>query len=213
MGDAVPVEILEKHKEKAIELGLNEEQYQALKAFVGNLWSANMELNLFSRKMPPEDLIENHIFDCLIALPHFKKTDFTVLADFGSGGGMPSVILALAFPDKEIRAFEKSPKKRDFLQKQADLIPNLKIYAEVADSKLDGVDLVTARAFKPLDVILKLSRKYHQSGGSYLLYKAKKESVEQEIIDARLKMEPKIIELSSPYREVERCLVEYSKKI
>lgn len=203
----MPVKILENHKEKALELGLNEEQFSNLVSYVERLWAANNELNLFSRKMPPEDLVENHIFDCLIAIPEFRNYEFKRLADFGSGGGMPGVILAIAFPECEILLCEKSPKKRKFLEAQAKILGNIKVLDEVSDKYLSGVDLVTARAFKPISVIHKMSRDYSSKGGKYLLYKALRETIDLELKEAKLKGSLRIIELKSPYRDVERNLV------
>ena len=205
-------ELLDK-KQYFLDFGMNEEAFESLKSYAELLWAANQELNLFSRKMPAKDLVENHLLDCALAFPEFLKQDFQVLADFGSGGGMPSVLLAIMFKDKEVRIFEKSPKKRQFLKSvQSNLCPNLKIFEEVKESELEGVDLITARAFKPIDIILKLSRSYFQTSGKYLLYKAKSESIKKELSDAKLKENQyKIISLDNPLLEVERNLVYISK--
>lgn len=205
-------ELLEK-KQYFLDLGMDEEAFIKLERYTELLWTANQELNLFSRKMPLQDLVENHLLDCALAFPEFLKQDFGVLADFGSGGGMPSVLLAILFHDREVRIFEKSPKKRQFLKGiQERLCPNLKVLEEVKESELEGVDLITARAFKPIDIILKLSRSYFQSSGKYLLYKAKSETIKKELSDAKLKDSYfKIIFLDNPLLDVERNLVFISK--
>ncbi|MEC9283892.1 MAG: 16S rRNA (guanine(527)-N(7))-methyltransferase RsmG [Bdellovibrionota bacterium] len=205
-------ELLEK-KQYFLDLGMDEEAFAKLESYTELLWAANQELNLFSRKMPLRDLIENHLLDCALAFPEFLNQDFSVLADFGSGGGMPSVLLAILFSDREVRIFEKSPKKRQFLKRiQESLCPNIKIFEEVKESELEGVDLITARAFKPIDIILKLSRSYFQSSGKYLLYKAKSETIKKELSDAKLKDSFfKIISLDNPLLDVERNLVFISK--
>jgi 16S rRNA (guanine527-N7)-methyltransferase len=199
-------ELMNSYKQTALELGVSEEAYLGLIGYTERLWEANEELNLFSRKMPIKDLVENHIFDCLLALKDFQAFKFTKLADFGSGGGMPAIILAICFPNATVRLFEKSPKKRQFLESQIDFVPNIEVYEEVNSEYLEDIDLITARAFKPIEIILKLSRPYFKSGGRYLLYKAKQDVIQQEIKDARLK-NYELIKLESPFLEVERHLV------
>lgn len=205
-------ELLEK-KQYFLDLGMDDAAFAKLESYTQLLWAANQDLNLFSRKMPLKDLVDNHLLDCALAFPQFLEQDFSVLADFGSGGGMPSVLLGILFKDREVRIFEKSPKKRQFLKSiQDQLCPNLRIYEEVKESQLDGVDLITARAFKPIDIILKLSRSYFQSSGKYLLYKAKSETIKKELSDAKLKENSfKVIPLNNPLLDVERNLVFISK--
>lgn len=200
-------QLLEENKDVILSLGVNEIHRNRLVQYCENLVKANLELNLFSRKMSMKDLVENHIFDSLLALSEFQKLDFENLGDFGSGGGLPGLILAACFPEKQIHLFEKSPKKRQFLEAQNQYLNNITVYDEVNDKYLGKLDLVTARAFKPLDVILKLSRKYHQSGGKYLLFKGRLETIKEEIHLSKLKNEPQLIQLNSPFLKVERYLV------
>ena len=108
-------QLLEENKDVILSLGVNEIHRNRLVQYCENLVKANLELNLFSRKMSMKDLVENHIFDSLLALSEFQKLDFENLGDFGSGGGLPGLILAACFPEKQIHLFEKSPKKRQFL--------------------------------------------------------------------------------------------------
>ncbi len=85
-----------------IELGLNPDRIPLLKAYVDLLWAANEELNLISRKMTFEELIDNHVIDCLLPLKKFP-TDVKVVGDFGSGGGLPGVVYAIQFPEIRFR--------------------------------------------------------------------------------------------------------------
>lgn len=190
------------------ELGFNEAQLPSLQRYLDLLWSSNEELNLISRKMTPAELIDNHLIDCLLPLPLFPK-DAKVVADFGSGGGLPGVVYAIQFPEKTFKLFEKSNLKQNFLRECAKIAPNLEVHGEIP-SDLAGVDLVTARAFKPLDVILDISRKYYGKKGKYFLLKGRREKIDEETLlakkkfkDLQLKIEP----LKSPVLEVERHVV------
>ena len=191
-----------------LELGFNESSLPQLKTYIELLWAANSELNLFSRKMTFEELVDNHLVDCLLPLPHFPK-NLKNVADFGSGGGLPGVIYAIQFPETRFHLFEKSNKKQAFLKRCQKIAKNLEIHGEIPKD-LINIDLITARAFKPIDVILDLSRSYYHGGGKYFLLKGRKEKIEEELSLARRtskELTAELIPLSSPILDVERHLV------
>lgn len=200
------------HFEKRIplflELGFREEAIPQLKAYIDLLWSSNEELNLISRKMTFEELIDNHLVDCLLPLKKFPK-DLKYAADLGSGGGLPGVVYAIQFPDTRYILFEKSILKQEFLNKCKAIAPNLVIQGEIPHD-LDKVQIVTARAFKPIDVILDITRVYYAKKGKYFLLKGRREKIDEEILLAKKKFKdlaPKIEPLKSPILEVERHVV------
>lgn len=191
-----------------LELGFREAALGALRDYIQLLWTSNEELNLFSRQMTMDELLDNHVIDCLLPLRLFPQ-GLRVAADFGSGGGLPGVIYALQFPETRYLLFEKSPKKREFLNRCKALAPNLEIHGEIP-RQLKDVQVVTARAFKPLDVILDVSRDYYARQGRYFLLKGRREKIEEELVLARKKfkdLEVQIEPLRSPVLEVERHLV------
>ncbi len=191
-----------------LSLGFREEAIPSLKSYIDLLWISNEELNLISRKMTFEDLIDNHVIDCLLPLKSFPKSVKNV-ADFGSGGGLPGIIYAIQFPEIKFSLYEKSPKKQEFLNLCKKIAPNVEVLGDIPQN-LEGVELVTCRAFKPIDVILDISRKYYSQGGKYFLLKGRLEKIDEEIglakkkfKDLKVAVEP----LKSPILEVERNLV------
>lgn len=191
-----------------LELGFREEALPQLKAYVDLLWSANEELNLISRKMTFEELIDNHVIDCLLPLKQFPK-GIKAAADFGSGGGMPGVVYAIQFSNVAYHLYEKSPLKQEFLNRCKAMAPNLQVHGEIP-LDLKGIDVVTARAFKPIDVILDVSRNYYKNKGKYFLLKGRREKIDEELVLARKKfkdLQATIEPLKSPILEVERHLV------
>lgn len=191
-----------------IKLGFREEALPALKAYLDLLWSANEELNLISRQMTMEELLDNHVIDCLLPVSKFPS-DVKAVADFGSGGGLPAVIYAIQFPHIKFHLYEKSPKKQIFLNQCKAVAPNLEVHGEIP-KELKGIDVVTARGFKPIDVILEVSRDYYKKGGKYFLLKARREKIDEEVLLARKKfkdLKVTIEALQSPVLEVERHLV------
>jgi 16S rRNA (guanine527-N7)-methyltransferase len=191
-----------------LELGLEEALLSRVEAYINLLWRANEELNLFSRQMTFEELIDNHLIDCLLPLVQFPKT-VQAVADFGSGGGLPGVLYAIAFPSIKFHLYEKSPKKQEFLQRCQKIAKNIEIHGELP-LKLEGIDVVIARAFKPLDVLLEMSRDYFLNGGHYFLLKGRKDKIDEEIVLASKKfkeLKVEVVPLVSPVLQVERHLV------
>ncbi|KYG69213.1 ribosomal RNA small subunit methyltransferase G 1 [Bdellovibrio bacteriovorus] len=192
-----------------LQLGFREEALPLLKAYIDLLWSSNEELNLISRKMTFEELIDNHIIDCLLPLKYFPA-NLKAAADFGSGGGLPAVIYAIQFPQMRYHLYEKSPKKQEFLAKCKSIAPNLEIHGEIPKD-LAAIEMVTARGFKPIDVILDVSRTYFNKQGRYFLLKARREKIDEEMALALKKFKnakATITPLTSPVLEVERNLVQ-----
>ena len=191
-----------------LELGFNEAALPKLKAYLDLLWAANEELNLISRKMTYEELIDNHVIDCLLPLKKFPQ-GVKSAADFGSGGGLPGVMYAIQFPEVQYHLYEKSVLKQEFLTRCKAIAPNLVIHGELPP-KLEKIDIVTSRAFKPLDVILDMSRLYYSQGGKYFLLKGRLEKINEEIALSKKKfkdLKVKVEVLKSPILDVERHIV------
>lgn len=204
----------EKRVPQILQLGFREAAVPQLKAYIDLLWSSNEDLNLISRKMTFDELLDNHVIDCLLPLKKFPANHVKQVADFGSGGGLPGVIYAIHFSEIQFNLFEKSNLKQDFLNKCKSLAPNLNVYGDIP-LDLKNIDLVTARAFKPIDVILDISRRYFENKGQYFLLKARQEKINEEISLALKKFKSinfTIEALSSPVLEVERHLVLINSK-
>lgn len=190
------------------ELGLRTDALSKVKTYLDLVWAANQDLNIVSRQMTFENLIDNHLIDCLLPLKLFPK-NVKAVADFGSGGGFPGVIYALQFPEIKFHLYEKSSKKQDFLKKCKVLAPNLEFHGDIPVD-LNGIDLVTARAFKSLDVILSMSRSYYLQGGKYFLLKGRLEKINEEIAASKKSfkdLKVSVQNLKSPVLEVERHLL------
>jgi 16S rRNA (guanine527-N7)-methyltransferase len=199
---------IDSRKDLFLSLGFKNEAFDALKKFVDLIWQANVDMNLVSRQMSFEELIDNHIIDCLLPLKYLAS-DFKVIADFGSGSGLPAVLFALSNPKTQFHLFEKSPKKQSFLKQCEKIAPNIKVFSLIPE-KLNQVELVTARAFKPIDVILQMSKGYYLQGGKYFLLKGRNDKIQEEIILSQKlfkNMKLKVLPLKSPILEVERNLV------
>lgn len=204
----IDLSYFEKRIPTILALGFKESAIPQLRKYIELLWTCNEDLNLISRKMTFQELIDNHVIDCLLPLKLIPDGIQTI-ADFGTGGGLPGIIYAIHFSDINFQLFEKSILKQGFLNKCKSIASNIKII-ETIPQDLPEVNLVIARAFKPIDVILDMSRLYYNSSGKYFLLKARKEKIDEEFSLAKKKfknLEIKVLELQSPVLEVERNLV------
>ena len=171
----------------------------------------NSHTNLIS-KNDINVLFEKHVYDSLAVnlWDEFKKQNY--ILDVGCGGGFPSVILAICFPQKKIIANDSRIKKINFIKeiKEKLNLSNLEIiYSRVEDIKALNVDLIVSRAVgKTLD-IYELSKKHLKKDGKFLIYKSK--TADSEIKDFRAKYKNakfQIISYNLPLKEnFERNLV------
>lgn len=201
-------ELFDQRRENFVALGVSESQIDLLWDYIETLWAANSELNLFSRKMPFSDLIDNHVIDCLLPSKHFPR-EAKLVADFGTGGGLPGLLYAIQFPDIQFRLYEKSRLKQKFLEHCRGFIPNIKVLGEIPKA-LGLLDLAMSRAFKPTDVLIEMSRDYFDAGGKYFLFKGRLDKTNEELALAKKKfkgLKAKIVHLESPVLEVERNLL------
>ncbi|CAM2066834.1 16S rRNA (guanine(527)-N(7))-methyltransferase RsmG [Sulfidibacter corallicola] len=188
-------------------LGVTESKRAGLVSYLTRLWAENQRINLFSRKMTPERLIEDHLLDSLLGLSSLPRVE--VVADLGTGGGFPAIPLALCRPRTRFLLYEKSPLKCRFLASLADLQLQIEVVGPLpADGSLPReVDLVTARAFKPIAVILELTREYRRRNGAYMLYKARRAKIDEELAAVRGNCQARIQALEPIGEAEERHLV------
>lgn len=193
--------------------GINIKFLDEISNYLTFLLKKNLELNLVSRKLTPETLIVEHIYDCLAGFEYFE--DYETITDLGSGGGFPGILLGIVFKDKKIKLVEKSPKKVAFLQEAVKVL-NLKNVAIslnlVGDEKIDS-SCITARAFKSIDEIIGFTRYYFKRGGEYLLYKGKIETINEEIdlAEKSYKFNFHILKIADKMVDKERHLVKIKK--
>lgn len=186
--------------------------YENLEKYIYFLLLKNKELNLMSRKLEITTIINDHIYDCLAAAGYFK--DYSTITDIGTGGGLPGILLAIIFPGKKITLVEKSPKKAQFLNQVTEYIglTNVTIHNVLVNEHEYDSEIITCRAFKPINVILDLTPHFFKQGKKYILYKGKKTKILEEIRAAKkFKFTYEISQLTE-FQDKERHIVILQKK-
>ena len=196
---------------KNLNICLTEEIKNKLTLWENFFLEYNSHTNLMS-KNDTEVLFEKHVFDSLAIniWEDFKNQKF--ILDVGTGGGFPSVILAICFPEKKIIANDSRIKKINFIKeiKEKLKLENLEIiYSRIEEAKPLKVDLIVSRAVGKILDIYELSKTHLKKSGKFLIYKSK--SAQNEIKEFKKKYKNadfKVIPYQLPLKEsFERNLV------
>lgn len=165
---------------KEIEIILSDEQLIKLDQFIKTLLDANQSVNLTSITDYHEAIVK-HIYDSLVimALPEFQSAKTVI--DVGSGGGVPSIPLAISNPTKRITSLEATQKKLNFQNeavRQLGLSNFTAIWGRAEEiakqpEHRETYDLAVARAVASLDILAELTIPFVKLNGSAIYYKGK----------------------------------------
>jgi len=144
------------------------------------------------------------------------KGGYTKIADAGSGAGLPGIPLAIALPECGFTLIERMGRRAGFLfgTKAALALSNVDIEESELEKCTAQFDLITFRAFKPLEPkLLKTLLKLLAPGGIIAAYKGRREKIEAEM--ASLQGERPVwetIPCTVPFLEEERNLLVLRQK-
>ncbi len=100
-------------------LDISDSQWQLLEKWAALLLEVNQNVNLISRK-ETEFLWEKQILPCLALLIFRKFSPATDVCDFGTGGGLPGMLLAIVRPDLRLTLLDSRHKKIEVVQQMID---------------------------------------------------------------------------------------------
>ena len=164
---------------------INENQKQKLIEYASLVIDYNKNVNITGAKNI-EDFFNDHIADCLLALDIFA--DYDNIIDIGSGSGLPSIPLAIVFNDKRFTLCESKNKKAEFLRLAKDKLElnNIEVKCINAYEIKEKYDTITSRAFSDIATLLKIFNKLKTKNSKLVLYKGKKEKIEEELKEANI---------------------------
>lgn len=181
----------------------------------------NSKVNLIS-KNDEKYLWEKHVFDSLAIKNFFEKFDTSkikTILDIGTGGGFPSIPIAITYPHLKVTALDSIAKKIRAVQTIKDKlnIENLEPICTRVENLDAKFDMITSRAVSSLKNICEYALPKLKKGGYFIAYKSRKTPQEIEEANSILKKYNSkivdIIEYSLPLEENhERNLIVILKK-
>lgn len=129
--------------------------------------------------------VEVHVADSLAGLRVEALRSAGRIADLGSGGGFPGLVLAIALPEARVALVESVVKKAVFLRDIAaelGLADRVEVVPDRAESWEEGIgamDVVTARALAPLPVLVEYAAPLLREGGSLVAWKGARSAEEE----------------------------------
>ena len=181
----------------------------------------NSKVNLIS-KNDEKYLCEKHVFDSLAIENFFEKFDTSkikTILDIGTGGGFPSIPIAITCPHLKVTALDSIAKKIRAVQTIKDKlnIENLEPICTRVENLDAKFDMITSRAVSSLKNICEYALPKLKKGGYFVAYKSRKTPQEIEEANSILKKYNSkivdIIEYSLPLEENhERNLIVILKK-
>jgi 16S rRNA (guanine527-N7)-methyltransferase len=158
----------------AVDLSIDDVLLDRLQAYFKLLahWNTRINLTGFPLDQPTGDAVDRLLIEPLItarSLPH----PVSVWFDLGSGGGSPAIPIQLYRPAKTLVLVESKGRKAAFLREVARVLSLDSV--EVESNRIESIavshplaataDLVTIRAVRPSDDVLKAVRRLLRFGG------------------------------------------------
>jgi 16S rRNA (guanine527-N7)-methyltransferase len=161
-------------------LGVSRESLNRIEAFLRLLFDWQRKINLVSPTTLPK-VWTRHVIDSLQLLPHLNAPPGAI-ADLGSGGGFPGIILAIG-SGRPVDLYESNQKKAAFLSEalrvsRATGSVRLGRLEDVAAPVKGQYAYVTARALAPLPELLGYAAPFIASGATGLFLKGKDADLE-----------------------------------
>ena len=153
-------------------------------------------------------LIIKHFLDCLAAVNVIKENlKEGILADLGSGGGFPGILLAIMLEDNEIYLVERMKRRVDFLNNVvlACGLKNVHIIQEDIKAIDKQFDLITCRAFHPIYDIIEDVDRLLKEDGLFCAYKGRKSYIAAELENIK-KFKANIVDLKVPFLDESRSM-------
>jgi len=189
-----------------LQLTLSEEQIRALLAYHQLLQDWNKAYNLTAIRNP-EQMVIRHLLDSLSIAPHIQESD---VIDVGTGAGLPGIVLAIVYPDKNYLLLDSNGKKTRFInQVRIELeLANVKVAKSRAETyhPQQAYPAVTSRAFATLVDSVSLLDELLAVGGRFYAMKGKLPEHEMEQLPTTYRLE-KVQAITVPFLDEERHLV------
>lgn len=195
----------------ALALDLSDAQLDHLLEYLAMLQKWNAVYNLTAVR-DPEQMLTQHLLDCMAALPSFAGAHRVL--DVGSGGGLPGIVIAIwaqhAVPAMRVDMIDTVHKKTAFLtQVKAELgLSNARVHTGRVEQLqvAEPYDVITSRAFAELADFIQGSGHLLHDGGRMVALKGQAQQTEKESLPPGWKI-VQMLPLTVPGLAAERHLV------
>tara|TARA_B100000029_G_scaffold501588_1_gene575322 strand:+ start:3116 stop:3718 length:603 start_codon:yes stop_codon:yes gene_type:complete len=178
-------------------LNVSRETFPELEKFRQTIIEKNKVINLISKNSVDASK-ERHIIDSAQIIDLINLNG-SVCTDIGSGSGLPGIVLAIIMKhkksDMKFRLYEKSFHKSNFLKEVTSKFNlNVEVFQkDIFNEKNLSSDIIVARAFKPLPVILNLIKNNFKFFNEVILFLGKngREIIEQVSLEWKIIYEVK----------------------
>ena len=164
------------------------DRIDVLRAFASDLGERGETLGLIGPLEPPR-LWTRHLLNSAILAPLIEPG--ARVADIGTGGGMPGLVLAIVRPDATFKLIEPMERRVTWLQEQTDALElqNVTIVRARGEEWSEGavLDAVTARAVSALKTLVPLTAPLVRVGGELVLLKGANAANEIEAASKQLR--------------------------
>lgn len=160
---------------RELDVDVSRETIASLEILVATLVRWQKAINLIGRTTI-EEVWTRHVLDSAQLLP-LIPTQAKTLADLGSGGGFPGLVLAAMCPRLDLTLIEVDARKAAFLGEAARRmllakIPRI-VIGRIEDAPPAKADVVTARALAPLGQLLAWADRHRLDTAICLFHKGK----------------------------------------
>lgn len=170
---------------------MSEIKRELFEPFIKKLLELNKSVNLISRTTNPDEIFSKHIYDSLKITDFLDFSKIKNILDIGSGGGIPGIPLAIAFPEIKVTLLDSTGKKMHAAMIiAAELkLKNVSAITGRAEEKAfdpnlrEKFDVVTARAVAKLPELLKYAMPFVKTGGHFVAYKGR--NYKEELADSK----------------------------
>ena len=199
-------------------LNVSRETFPQFETYCNLLKIENSKINLIS-KSTEKEIRKRHIVDCAQTID-FIDENYNICTDIGSGSGLPGIVLAIIMkikkPNMKFHLYEKSFRKCEFLSVVKEKLElNAEIYQkDIFKEKNLETDLIIARAFKPLPIILELAEKNFNSFKSIIIFlgKNKKDILKKALANWSFEYKEKKSITSSESKIIKICNLKKNEK-
>ena len=130
-------------------------------------------------------VLDRHIADSLAGLEVDAVRGAKVIADLGSGAGLPGLVLAASLPGAQVRPVESQQRKCAYIASLVTAVglSNVRVVCARAEDWKEGLeahDLVVARALAAQPVVLEYAAPLLALGGHFVDWRGRRDSQDEQ---------------------------------